>query len=104
VALGQEHVPEPQRLGLLLEVLKNGRVGVPSRVTDADLGLEDGIGAGKMSDQRTCMRVSTWRETEEAGLCSGLRDAVFLDKLGNDVQRLLCPLAHAVTDLQGAMS
>ncbi len=33
----------------------------------------------------------------DAGL--GLRDAVFLNKLGNDVQRLLRALAHAVTDL-----
>jgi len=27
-----------------------------------------------------------------------LRDAVFLDKLGNNIQDLLCPLAHTVTD------
>ncbi len=33
----------------------------------------------------------------DAGL--GLRDALFLNKLGNDVQRLLCALANAVTDL-----
>ena len=33
----------------------------------------------------------------DAGL--GLRDALFLDELGNDVQRLLCALANAVTDL-----
>jgi hypothetical protein len=33
-----------------------------------------------------------------------LRDAVFLNKLGNNIQDLFCPLAHAVTDLKIRLS
>ena len=45
VALGEEHVPESQRLGLGLEVLKNLGVAFPSLVANANQGLEDSIGS-----------------------------------------------------------
>lgn len=44
VALGQEHVPQTQLLGLFLELLDDGRVALPAGVALADLGFEDGVG------------------------------------------------------------
>lgn len=43
-ALGQEHVPETELLGLGLEILNDRRVGLPSRIAFANLGLENGVG------------------------------------------------------------
>jgi hypothetical protein len=43
---GQEHVPKPEGLGLLLQIIDNSRVILPSRISAPYLGFEDGIGAG----------------------------------------------------------
>lgn len=43
VALGQEHVPETQLLGLVLELFHHRRVCFPAGIPLADLGLQDRI-------------------------------------------------------------
>jgi hypothetical protein len=45
VTFGKEHVPKTETLSLLLEVVYDGRVALPSCVAFADLGLENGIRA-----------------------------------------------------------
>jgi hypothetical protein len=44
VVLRQEHVPQTELLGLLLQTLQDGRGGGPSLIAFAELGLEDGVG------------------------------------------------------------
>lgn len=44
MALGEEHIPEPELLCLLLQVVDNGRVVIPSLRALTDLRLQDGIG------------------------------------------------------------
>lgn len=45
MALGQEHVPKAQGPRLLLEIINDGRVGLPSCVALAQLSLQDCIGS-----------------------------------------------------------
>lgn len=44
VVLGQEHIPQTQLLGLLLQRLHDSRGGLPSFLAFAQLGGEDGVG------------------------------------------------------------
>lgn len=46
VALGEEHVPEPQGPRPLLEIINDLGVVVPPGIANTDLGLEDSIGTG----------------------------------------------------------
>lgn len=48
VALGEEHVPETELLGLFLELFDDLRVVLPSVVALAYLGFKNGVGSGKM--------------------------------------------------------
>lgn len=93
MAFGQEHVPQAESPGLLLELIDEARVVIPSRVARAQLGLDDGISAGSCQPPGTGDVARSWT--------GGLRDAFFLYELGHEVQRLLCPLAHSVFALGG---
>lgn len=44
MVLRQEHVPQTELLGLLLQALQNGGGGGPSLLTFAELGREDCVG------------------------------------------------------------
>lgn len=44
VVLGQEHIPQTQLLGLGLQLLHDGRGGLPSLLALAQLSGEDGVG------------------------------------------------------------
>ena len=44
MVLGQEHVPQTELLGLLLEALQDGGGGGPSLLTFTELSREDGVG------------------------------------------------------------
>jgi hypothetical protein len=88
VALGEEHVPEAEHPGLGLEVLDDGGVAGPSRVAFAGEGLNDGVGASSVSGS---LRGSI--------VCGHSRDTFFLDKLGDNVEGVLGPLAQSVEHL-----
>lgn len=44
MVLGQEQVPQAELLGLQLELLEHGGVGLPSFLALTELRLEDGVG------------------------------------------------------------
>jgi hypothetical protein len=100
VAFGEEHVPEAELPGLDLELLDDGRVVLPSGVTFANLGLQDGIGSGRVIASAYAsgyMAVGTQRGLQ--WYCN-IRDTFFLYKLGDDINCLLRGIANAIRYLQ----
>lgn len=57
----------------------------------AQLGFKDRIGAGVVCKPNSSMR--SYRG------CGDLRNALFFDKLGYQIQSLLCPLAYTILTL-----
>lgn len=46
MSLGQEHIPETESSSLLLELIDDGGIVIPSGITTAQLSLKDWIGTG----------------------------------------------------------
>lgn len=84
VSSGEEHVPEAELAGLVLEILDDLGVGIPSGIAMAELGINDGVGTVMLG---SCQYRKFLGSLD--GSCEKcLRNAVLLDELGDDIDVL----------------